>query len=176
LLSAECRNDDECPYDKACLNEKCLNPCISSRCGKGAECQPQQHRANCVCPAGTQGNPLVSCITGLCQYNEDCADHEACDRLNRVCRPVCDEQSCGTNAYCKGTRHQPSCFCRDGTAGNPYVSCSVEKSPPRPECTIDSECPSQLACINQHCENPCIRANICSRDQTCTVQELLFNP
>lgn len=30
-------------------------------------------------------------------------------------------------------------------------------SPPscRPECVISSECPSQLACINQHCRDPC---------------------
>lgn len=170
---AECRNDDECPYDKACYNEKCLNPCSSSQCGKGAECLAQQHRANCICPAGTQGNPLVSCVTGLCQYNEDCADHEACDRLNRICRPVCDEESCGSNAYCKGMNHQPSCYCREGTSGNPYTECSIEKSAPRPECIIDSECASQLACINQHCENPCVRANICSRDQTCSVMDTI---
>lgn len=170
MFLAECQNDNECPYDKACFKEKCLNPCTygSTQCGNGAECLAQQHRANCICPAGTQGNPLISCISGLCQYNEDCADHEACDRLNRVCRPVCDELSCGTNAYCKGMRHQSSCHCRDGTYGDPFVLCKADE-PPQAECTIDTDCPSQLACINQHCENPCIRANICSRDQTCSV-------
>lgn len=150
-----------------------MNPCGQQQCGRGAECQAQQHRANCVCPIGTQGNPFISCITGLCQYNEDCADHESCDRLNRICRPVCDDQSCGTSAYCKASKHQPSCYCHDGTYGNPYVECLVEKTAPRPECTSDSECPSQLACINQHCENPCIRANICRRDQTCSVLDTI---
>lgn len=131
----------------------------------------QQHRANCVCPQGTQGDPLISCISGLCQYNEDCADHEACDRLNRVCRPVCDDQSCGKNAMCHGRKHQPTCTCRDGTVGNPFVECNTQRDPPKPDCTIDTECASQLACINQRCENPCARSQICSRDQTCTVSD-----
>ena len=172
-LLAECRNDNECPYDKACYNEKCLNPCTNgpTQCGQGAQCFAQQHRANCACPAGTQGNPMISCISGLCQYNEDCADHEACDRLNRVCRPVCDELSCGNNAVCIGKRHQATCNCRDGTVGNPNVQCDVQKVAPPPECTTDSQCPSQLACINQHCENPCLRSQICSRDQTCSVED-----
>lgn len=172
LPTAECRSDDECPYDKSCNNEKCLNPCGFNECGKGAECLAQHHRATCVCPAGTQGNPFISCISGLCQYNEDCADHEACDRLNRICRPVCDDQSCGTQAYCKGTNHQPYCYCRDRMFGDPFVECKADDEP-KPECTIDSECPSQLACINQHCDNPCVKANICSRDQKCSVWDTI---
>lgn len=48
---------------------------------------------------------MISCISGLCQYNEDCADHEMCDRLNHICRPVCSKNSCGLNAYCEGIKH-----------------------------------------------------------------------
>lgn len=152
-----------------------MNPCTygNIRCGLNALCEPQNHQAVCVCPAGTQGNPFVSCITGRCQYNDDCADHEACDRLNRVCRPVCDEDTCAVNAICLARHHQPQCQCSSGYTGNPYEVCQLPKqSPedvPKPECTQDADCPSQLACISQRCANPCATPNICTPQQTCTV-------
>ncbi|CAH2002982.1 unnamed protein product [Acanthoscelides obtectus] len=77
----ECKSDSDCPYDKSCINENCLNPCTRQSCGRGAECVVRNHHAQCQCPAGTQGDALLSCITGICHYNEDCADHEACDRF-----------------------------------------------------------------------------------------------
>lgn len=44
---------------------------------------------------------------------------------------------------------------------------------PQPECRQDPECPSQLACISSHCQNPCTVANICSPDQQCRVLDTL---
>lgn len=44
---------------------------------------------------------------------------------------------------------------------------------PQPECTQDAECPSQLACISSHCQNPCTVANVCSPDQECRVLDTL---
>lgn len=170
----ECKTDHDCPYDKTCHNENCLNPCTlgAVQCGRGAECLAQNHRANCMCPAGTQGNPLVSCVTGVCQYNEDCRDDEACDRLNRVCRKVCDSDSCAETAICEGRAHQPVCSCRPGTSGNPYVECSAYRDV-QPECRVDADCPSQFACINKRCENPCSKSNVCTPEQTCTVLDSL---
>lgn len=173
FLTAECQRDSDCPYDKACYNEKCLNPCTygATQCGRGAECLAQGHRANCICPAGTQGNPLISCVTGLCQYNEDCADHEACDRLNRVCRPVCDDETCASRATCIGRNHQATCECASGTRGNPYVECARDE--PEPVCRTDGDCPSQQACINSMCSNPCTVISPCSRQQSCSVVDTL---
>ncbi|ENN73328.1 hypothetical protein YQE_10090, partial [Dendroctonus ponderosae] len=162
----ECKVDDDCPYNKACTNENCLNPCSSVSCGRSAECVAQNHRAQCQCPAGTQGDPLLACITGQCQYNEDCADHEACDRLNRICRPVCDAETCAATAQCLGQNHQPKCLCPVGTVGNPFLDC---KPPAKPACTTDADCPSQLGCINQLCVNPCHQGNLCSIEQECRV-------
>ncbi|PNF22176.1 hypothetical protein B7P43_G05064 [Cryptotermes secundus] len=173
----ECKVDADCVYDKACINGNCLNPCTygsGSQCGKGADCHVQAHRAQCVCPAGTQGNPLLSCISVVCQYNEDCADDEACDRLNRVCRLVCESDTCADTAVCIGRDHQPKCICPPGTTGNAYIECSGPRIPePQPECTQDAECPSQLACISSHCQNPCTVANVCSPDQECRVLDTL---
>ncbi|KAG8227100.1 hypothetical protein J437_LFUL007437 [Ladona fulva] len=177
---AECSSDLDCPFDKACINGNCLNPCTvltgESQCGRGAECRAQLHRAHCVCPAGTQGDAMVSCVTGICQYNEDCADHEACDRLNRVCRPVCiDEDSCGERAICEGRNHAPRCSCPPGTTGNPHFMCKEQPIPTEAEveCQQDADCSSGHACISSHCVNPCYASNPCSPDQECYVQDTL---
>lgn len=176
LFLAECSSNNDCPYNKACINEKCLNPCTNTdiRCGRGAECLVQNHLANCVCPAGTQGNPIISCVTGVCQYNEDCASHEICDRLNRVCVPVCDDTTCAQNADCIGRNHEPHCNCRPGTTGNPYIECSVYKDTEIiHECVVDGDCASKLACFDNKCKNPCQITNICGVDQTCSVIDTL---
>lgn len=127
FYTAECKVDADCVFDKACINGNCLNPCTfgpGSQCGRGAECHVQAHRAQCVCPAGTQGNPMLSCIAVVCQYNEDCADDKACDRLNRVCRLVCESDTCADSAVCIGRDHQPKCICPPGTTGNAYIECT----------------------------------------------------
>lgn len=169
LKIAECKVNSDCPYDKACYNEKCFNPCTyaGTQCGRDAECVAENHRANCICPVGMQGNPLIACVRGICQYNEDCPDDEACDRLNRVCRKVCDIDSCAQNAICEGRKHQPVCVCGPGLLGNPYIECSRQFD--QPECTSDSNCPNTLTCVNRRCENPCARSDICDSQQTCTV-------
>lgn len=170
----------DCPYEKACINDQCVDPCINGRvyCGLNAICQTQNHEAICECPLGTQGNPFVSCVSGHCQYNEDCADHEACDRLNRACRPVCDEETCALDAVCLPRNHQPQCECKAGLVGNPHQQClppeqTITIQSSKPSCLHDSECPSQLACINQRCSNPCALAQVCSSQQTCTVLDIL---
>lgn len=137
-------------------------------CGQAAECHDQNHRAVCSCSPGTQGNPFVSCIKGVCQYNEDCADHETCDRLNRFCKPVCDQDVCAKKAYCSGRNHQPVCECHPGLSGNPFVEC-IQRDLPRPECVSDSECPSKYVCINTKCQDPCAKSDVCSPDQICFV-------
>lgn len=121
-----------------------------------------------------QGDPLVSCITSICHYNEDCADHEACDRLNRICRPVCDDDSCAELATCIGKQHQPRCECPFGMRGNPFIECKHDQQAVQsPECVSDGDCASQLACINSHCVNPCAMNNICAPDQQCRVLDTL---
>jgi len=130
LSSAECKTDDDCPYDKTCRNDNCVTPCLTSDivCGRGAECRAISHRAQCICPPGTQGDPRVACTSAICHYNEDCADHEACDRLNRICRPVCEDDTCAETATCVARDHQPKCTCPPGTTGNPYVTCAGTRS------------------------------------------------
>jgi hypothetical protein len=37
-------------------------------------------------------------------------------------------------------------------------------------CRTDSECATQKACINDHCQDPCVLGNLCPATQTCLVQ------
>ena len=39
---------------------------------------------------------------------------------------------------------------------------------PKPECTVDPECPIQLACIGQKCRDPCIPEQ-CAATAICRV-------
>lgn len=146
-----------------------MSPCLSGEvvCGRDAECTVAFHEARCTCPPGTQGNAQVACISAVCHYNEDCAPNEACDRLNRVCRPVCSEDTCADRANCVAENHEPKCTCFPGTSGNPYVECTGVTDVVRPECVSDSECPVEFACINTKCQNPCLTQNMCSGDQQC---------
>lgn len=88
-----------------------------------------------------------------------------------MCRPVCDDDTCAETAVCIGKQHQPKCHCPVGTKGNPFVDCSLEQTPvlQTPECSIDSDCASQLVCTNSHCTNPCAINSVCSPDQECRV-------
>lgn len=38
-----------------------------------------------------------------------------------------------------------------------------------PECRVDKDCPHQLTCMQETCQNPCIVANPCTSSQRCVV-------
>ncbi len=40
----------------------------------------------------------------------------------------------------------------------------------RPECVVDSDCPSRLACMQETCRNPCPALSPCGRNAECSVQ------
>ena len=48
----------------------------------------------------------------------------------------------------------------------PFCLAIVTESP---ECRVDRDCPSQLACISETCQNPCTVNNPCSSSQKCVV-------
>ena len=72
----------------------------------------------------------------------------------------CNPTPCGTNAVCNERNRAASCQCLPGLQGNPYVEC-------KPECTINQECPSNLACIRQKCKDPC--PGVCGTHASCSV-------
>lgn len=55
----ECVLNGDCPKDKACFGNKCIDPCIE--CGIQAQCDVTEHFPICTCAAGYTGEPLVAC-------------------------------------------------------------------------------------------------------------------
>lgn len=54
---------------------------------------------------------------------------------------------CGPNSQCRAIGSTPACTCLPNYVGR-APNC-------RPECTINAECPSNLACQKEHCRDPC---------------------
>lgn len=71
----------------------------------------------------------------------------------------CLPSPCGLYAECKNIRGSASCACQPNYIGSP-PNC-------RPECTINSECPSDKACFNEKCQDPCLGA--CGLNSKCSV-------
>lgn len=56
----ECVINSECPYNKACIGQKCNDPCVGS-CGSNAQCTIFNHTPICTCPEGFTGDPFSNC-------------------------------------------------------------------------------------------------------------------
>ena len=67
---------------------------------------------------------------------------------------------CGPNAVCRIQQNAGSCSCLSDYIGNPYEGC-------RPECILNSDCPSNLACIGSKCKDPCL--GTCGQNANCYV-------
>lgn len=71
----------------------------------------------------------------------------------------CQPSPCGPNSECNVRGESPACSCAQNYIGVP-PNC-------RPECTINPECASHLACIQQKCRDPC--AGLCGIGASCSV-------
>lgn len=72
----------------------------------------------------------------------------------------CKPSPCGFNAICKEQHGVGSCSCLQDYIGNPYDGC-------RPECVVDTDCISTLACIQSKCKDPC--PGVCGQFAECQV-------
>lgn len=59
----------------------------------------------------------------------------------------CIPSPCGPNSQCREIGSTAVCSCLPNYIGR-APNC-------RPECTINSECPANHACINERCKDPC---------------------
>lgn len=71
----------------------------------------------------------------------------------------CLPSPCGPNAQCQNNGGNPACSCLPSYIGTP-PSC-------RPECVINPDCPSNKACINAKCTDPC--PGSCGENAECNV-------
>lgn len=56
----ECVVSSECTEDRACINNRCADPCPNT-CGIGAQCTTKYHNPICACPPGFTGDPFTRC-------------------------------------------------------------------------------------------------------------------
>lgn len=152
----ECLNDNDCEQGKYCGEDKaCRNPCLEfGTCGINAQCHVVNRRAQCTCPSGLAGNPLIECkqeghkecLRNPCGANTRCRDVQdgsfECSCINGcigdpyrgcVCEGslinLCKTKQCGANAECRVVNKVPQCYCPQGyPAGNPDVECTVERT------------------------------------------------
>lgn len=71
----------------------------------------------------------------------------------------CVPSPCGPYSQCNDNGGVPSCSCLSQYIGSP-PNC-------RPECVMNSECPSNKACISEHCRDPC--PGSCGYNAECNV-------
>lgn len=71
----------------------------------------------------------------------------------------CQPSPCGPNSQCKEANNQAICSCLSGYHGAP-PSC-------KPECVVNAECASNLACVNLKCTDPCV--GTCGINAECRV-------
>lgn len=117
---------------------------------------------------GYRGNPLVSCERPECTTNSDCPFHLAC--TNEHCQDPCN---CAPGAQCRVDNHIATCKCLPGYVGDAYTRCTPVQAEPTPQCTVDADCPSKLACFNNVCKNPCIETRPCGPHAICSVVDSL---
>lgn len=169
-----CESDEQCSFDRTCYNGNCVNPCIlGNPCAVSAECYGDNHRAACKCPPGLHGDPFEKCEQVECQTDTDCPQERVCI-AHQCVNPCADSANppCAPNAICYVRDHATGCRCPDYLPiGNPLSYCERPRHPeaPEPECRLDSNCPSQLACLNEHCTNPCTALTPCSTTAKCSV-------
>lgn len=125
----ECTKNDDCPYNLACKNERCVDPC---NCAPFAQCSVQNHAPSCRCPPGYTGDPSRSCdIIPLkpeprCRMDVDCPSKQAC--FSGECKNPCYEtKPCGANAVCSVVDSLPLrtmvCTCIAGFVGDAEKEC-----------------------------------------------------
>lgn len=57
-----CSSNSECPFNQACINRACINPCTTENpCAPLATCVTKDHYPTCNCPPGMTGDPTRKC-------------------------------------------------------------------------------------------------------------------
>lgn len=177
----ECVQNSDCPYDKACFNMRCENPCACiGTCDANAECSVINHAPVCHCNAGYTGDAFQNCypIPDNSKQIRLPSRTSLTSNTNRNDFPTfllrlrssnqkaylplppdnpCVPSPCGAYSDCHVIQGHPVCSCLAQYFGSP-PHC-------RPECTVSSECPADRSCINQQCVDPC--PGVCGINAMC---------
>lgn len=157
----ECLVSSECPSNKACITEKCRDPCPGS-CGIMAQCSVINHTPICTCPDQYTGDPFTNCYPSPPPRKKTFVfSHTlySCNNLiakEQVFDDPCNPSPCGANAQCR----DGTCTCLPEYQGDAYRGC-------RPECVLNSDCSRDKSCIRNKCTDPC--PGTCGQNAICDV-------
>lgn len=99
------------------------NPCIPSPCGPYSQCNEINSHAVCSCLPNYIGTPPA--CRPECTSSSECSLDRAC--INQKCIDPCPG-TCGINARCLVTNHNPICSCSPSFTGDPFIRCLPEES------------------------------------------------
>lgn len=161
----ECVLSSDCPTNKACSRNKCVDPCPGV-CGVNADCSVINHIPTCTCEAGYEGDPFRECRVPLplrkltsAVDNETSLIRNFLTATSSTVFDPCQPSPCGPNSQCRNVNGQGVCSCLPEFTGSP-PNC-------KPECVVSSECSPNQACHNFKCANPC--AGSCGLGARCEV-------
>ena len=145
-------------------------------CGANALCQVVNHNPICSCPPGYNGDPFNYCqkipgrtiLSNLINTN-DLASLICMTLIETTPTPQTPPQEDQSHHQC----HYPlkhcgpnsvlvncTCQCIPDYTGNPELGC-------RPGCLLNSHCPTQQACHNSQCTDPC--PGVCGTNAICMI-------
>lgn len=83
--AVECEDSGDCSDNEACVNYKCINPCLLENvCGSNADCSASNHIGVCTCQAGHTGDARLGCISvQYCATDSQCPSGTSC--YNGIC-------------------------------------------------------------------------------------------
>jgi len=162
----ECVSNNECPRNKACVNNKCVDPCPGV-CAVNAICKTFNHNPTCTCFEGFTGDPLNSCHEiqkdPRKSYAPKSIESISINFCYKLAAPPpsnpCQPSPCGSYSQCRVVDNHAVCSCSANYIGSP-PNC-------RPECVVSAECPQDKACFNQKCIDPC--PGTCGQNARCQV-------
>lgn len=155
---------------RACVNQKCVDPCPGV-CGINAKCSVLSHSPFCSCAPGRIGDPFVKCFDMPRKWpaGPRTRNHAKASASSDDFIPVmpttppqtnpCIPSPCGPFSTCQDRGGYPSCTCMPDYIGSPPYC--------RAECSIDSDCTGDKACIREKCRDPC--PGSCGFSALCTV-------
>ena len=162
----ECVVNSDCPSNKACQRNKCIDPC-PGLCGINARCNIRNHIPVCICLEGYIGDPFTACkLKPLRKYSIilkiSCVSMCMFTAIEQVVEEdPCDPNPCGPYSSpprSRGGRCDCSCLPEMiGSAPNCH-----------PECVLNADCPRDRACVNQKCVDPC--PGVCGQNSHCKVR------
>lgn len=117
----ECHGDDGCASNMACIDGKCLNPCMPTAtrgpaCPEDKACMVMDHKPACVCMKDC--SPTLS----ICLRDSGCPSDLAC--RNYQCVNPCESTQCADDTPCFVEDHKPICkFCPPGFVKDAHQGC-----------------------------------------------------